>query len=103
MVSVQVHPDKNQKTKIRREEPCSLAGSICPLSRPKGRVIYGGKRWVLRPERKMGKEVQERRWSGREFQTVGAEKLKARRPFSEATLGMTSKFLLEERRFEEGT
>ena len=35
--------------------------------------------------------------------TVGTEKLKERRPLSEVILGMTSKCLLEERRYEEGT
>ena len=30
-----------------------------PLSSPRGRVVYGGKRWVFRPERKIGRDVQE--------------------------------------------
>ena len=32
-----------------------------PLSSPRGRVVYGGKRWVFRPKRKIGRDVQERR------------------------------------------
>ena len=41
------------------------------------RELYGGKKWVLSLERKAGIESQVRRESGKEFQTVGAEKVKA--------------------------
>ena len=40
------------------------------------RVAYGGKKCVLKPERNVGKEGQERRAIGNEFHTVGAAKVK---------------------------
>ena len=31
-----------------------------PLSSPRGSIIYGGKRWVFRPEKNRGKDVQDK-------------------------------------------
>ena len=56
----QVHPSKEpREPKSRRKGGASQAGY--PLSSPKRRVIYGGKGWVFRPERKIDRGVQERR------------------------------------------
>ena len=59
---VQAHPSKEPRKPLSQEGGVvfvSRAGY--PLSSPKGIVIYGGKRWVFRPERNIGRDVQERR------------------------------------------
>ena len=57
---VQVHPSKEpREPKSRGKSGVRNSRSDYPLSSQKGRVIYGGKRWVLRPERNIGRDVQE--------------------------------------------
>ena len=53
----------------------------------KKRVAYGGKKCVFRPERNVGREGQELRAIGNEFQIVEAAKVNERRPFAERMSG----------------
>ena len=66
-------------------------------------VVYGGKKYVFRPERNVGRVGQERSETGNEFQIVGAAKVNERRPFAERMSGAASKCLSRDRRFLEGT
>ena len=61
-----------------------------------------GKKCVFRPERSGGKEEQERRAMGNEFQIVGAAKVNERRPFAERMSGTVRRCLSRDRRFLEG-
>ncbi len=69
----------------------------------KNRVVDGGNKCVIRPERNVGSVEQERSAIGNEFQIVGAAKVKERRPFAERMSGTASKCLSWDRRFLEGT
>ena len=60
--------------------------------------IYGGKRWVLRRERKRSRLGEEQSDSGKEFQTVGAEKEKDRRPISDLIAGILSSCCVDDLR-----
>ena len=65
----------------RKGRECWEIGPVSVLTgHEKKRVAYGGKKCVFRPERNVGKEEQERRAMGNEFQIVGAAKVNERDP-----------------------
>lgn len=63
---------------------------------------YGGKRWVFRDERNECSVGAERRTRGSEFQIVGAENEKERRPVDDFKEGTVSNSLSDERRLRTG-
>ena len=69
----------------RNGRKCWVGGpaSILTGQEKKITVVYGGKKFVFRPERNVGNVELERSSIGNEFQIVGAAKANERRPFAE--------------------
>ena len=72
------------------------------LSQERDRVIYGGKKWVLRAERKTINEEAMRRERGRSFQIVGAAKENERWPAAESIWDTVRNCWLVDLRLREG-
>jgi hypothetical protein len=93
-----IHDRRQLRTKGKEEvgAPVQSVISMCPSGILK---VYGGKRCVFKKERNNGKVGQDRSVRGREFQMVGAEKEKERRPFAERISGTVSRSLSRDLRF----